>query len=75
MGYSEHLFRRKYLFLKEPQKAIGGIFWNYENRYVRTDSLCHALNAYAGMMDDWEDGTLLSLSEQPIGVTLSQLRG
>jgi hypothetical protein len=62
-------------FLKEPQKAIGGIFWNYENRYVRTDSLCHALNAYAGMMDDWEDGTLLSLPEKPIGVTLSQLRG
>jgi hypothetical protein len=62
-------------FLKEPQNAIGGIFWNYENRYVRTDSLCHALNAYAGMMDDWEDGTLLSLPEKPIGVTLSQLRG
>jgi len=62
-------------FLKEPQKAIGGIFWNYENRYVRTDSLCHALNAYAGMMDDWEDGTLFSLPENPIGVTLSQLRG
>jgi len=62
-------------FLKEPEKAIGGIFWNYENRYVRTDSLCHALNAYAGMMDDWEDGTLLSLPEQPIGVILSRLRG
>ena len=61
-------------FLKEPEKAIGGIFWNYENRYVRTDSLCHALNAYVGMMDDWEDGTLLSLSEQPIGVILSRLR-
>lgn len=62
-------------FLREPGKAIGGIFWNYEERYVRTDSLCHALNAYAGMMGDWEDGTLLSLPEQPIGVILSQLRG
>ncbi len=62
-------------FLKEPEKAIGGIFWNYEDRYVRTDSLCHALNAYAGMMDDWEDGTLLSLPEQPIGAVLSRLRG
>lgn len=62
-------------FLTEPEKAIGGIFWNYENRYVRTDSLCHALNAYAGMMNDWEDGTLLSLPEQPIGVILSRLRG
>ncbi len=62
-------------FLKEPEKAIGGIFWNYEDRDVRTDSLCHALNAYAGMMDDWEDGALLSLPEQPIGVMLSRLRG
>jgi hypothetical protein len=62
-------------FLREPEKAIGGIFWNYENRYVRTDSLCHALNAYVGMMNDWGDGTLLSLPEQPIGVILSRLRG
>jgi len=62
-------------FLKEPEKAIGGIFWNYEDRDVRTDSLCHALNAYAGMMDEWGDGTLLSLPEQPIGVILRQLRG
>jgi hypothetical protein len=62
-------------FLREPEKAIGGIFWNYEDRYVRTDSLCHALNACAGMMGDWEDGTLLSLPEQPIGVILSRLRG
>ena len=62
-------------FLKEPQKAIGGIFWNYEDRDVRTDSLCHALNAYAGMMDEWESGTLLSLPEKPIRVTLGQLRG
>ncbi len=62
-------------FLKEPEKAIGGIFWNYEDSYVRTDSMCHALNAYVGMMDDWEDGTLLSLPEPPIGVILSRLRG
>ena len=61
-------------FLEKPEKAIGGIFWNYEDRYVRTDSMCHALNAYVGMMDDWEDGTLLSLPEQPIGVILSRLR-
>jgi len=62
-------------FLREPEKAIGGIFWNFEDRYVRTDSLCHALNAYAGMMGDWEDGTLLTLPEQPIGIILSRLRG
>ena len=62
-------------FLKEPQKAIGGIFWNYEDRDVRTDSICHALNAYVGIIDDLEDGTLFSLPEEPIGVTLSQLTG
>ncbi|MGQ9546297.1 MAG: D-glucuronyl C5-epimerase family protein [Dehalococcoidia bacterium] len=61
-------------FLKEPEKAIGGIFWNYEDRYVRTDSLCHALNAYVGIIGDLEDGTLLSLPEDPIGIILSQLR-
>jgi hypothetical protein len=62
-------------FLTEPEKAIGGIFWNYENKYVRTDSMCHALNAYVGMMADLEDGALLSLPERPIGLILRQLRG
>ncbi|GAH15131.1 unnamed protein product, partial [marine sediment metagenome] len=38
-------------FLKEPPKAIGGSFWNYENRYVRTDSVCHAVNAYVGIIN------------------------
>ncbi|MFC1860550.1 terpene cyclase [Chloroflexota bacterium] len=50
-------------FLKEPQKAIGGSFWNYDNLYVRTDSLCHAVNAYIGIMADLEDGPLLSIPE------------
>jgi len=50
-------------FLKEPQKAIGGSFWNYENRYVRTDSVCHAVNAYVGIINDLEDGLLLSIPE------------
>jgi len=44
-------------FLKESQKAIGGSFWNYENLYVRTDSVCHAVNAYVGIINDLEDGT------------------
>jgi rhamnogalacturonyl hydrolase YesR len=62
-------------FLEEPEKAIGAIFWNYDDRTVRTDSLCHALNSYVGMINEWGDGTLLSLPEQPIGVTLSRLAG
>jgi len=34
--------------LPNPQQAIGGIFWDYNNKYVRTDSVCHALNGYVG---------------------------
>ncbi len=61
-------------FLKEPQKAIGGIFWNYENRYVRTDSVCHAVNAYCGIINDLEDGLLLSIPEKPFEAILSELK-
>jgi len=50
-------------FLKEPQKAIGGSFWNYENLYVRTDSVCHAVNACVGIINDLDDGLLLSIPE------------
>jgi len=50
-------------FLKEPQKAIGGSFWNYENLYVRTDSVCHAVNACVGIINDLDDGILLSIPE------------
>ena len=50
-------------FLKEPQKAIGGSFWNYENLYVRTDSVCHAVNACVGIINDLGDGILLSIPE------------
>ena len=50
-------------FLKEPQKAIGGSFWNYEDLYVRTDSVCHAVNACVGIIDDLDDGLPLSIPE------------
>jgi len=61
-------------FLKEPQKAIGGSFWNYENRYVRTDSVCHAVNAYVGIINDLEDGLLLSIPEKPFEAILKELK-
>jgi len=49
-------------FFKNPQRAVGGIFWNRENRaYVRTDTVCHALNAYAKILKDLPEGILLSL--------------
>jgi len=61
-------------FLSEPDKAIGGIFWNYEHSYVRTDSLCHGLNAYIGIVNDLEDGLLLSIPEEPFEIILDRLR-
>jgi len=61
-------------FLKEPQKAIGGSFWNYENRYVRTDSVCHAVNAYVGIINDLEDGLLLSIPGEPFEEILEELK-
>ena len=48
-------------FLKNPERAIGGLFWNKENKYVRTDSVCHALNGYTRIINDLKDGLLISL--------------
>ena len=48
-------------FLKNPERAIGGIFWNEQYKYVRTDSVCHALNSYTRIMDYLEDGLLISI--------------
>ena len=47
--------------LPNPERAIGGLFWNYKEKYVRTDSLCHGLNAYVGIINDLEDDFLFSL--------------
>ena len=47
--------------LKNPERALGGIFWNKETKYVRTDSVCHGLNGYMGIIDYLEDDFLLSI--------------
>ena len=60
--------------LKKPGNAIGGIFWNYENSYVRTDSLCHVLNAYIFIQNELDDGMVLSIPEEPFHITLNKLR-
>lgn len=39
-------------FLPNPEMALGGIFWNIENKYVRTDSNCHGLNGYLGIVNE-----------------------
>jgi len=55
--------------LPNPERAIGGIFWNAQEKYVRTDSVCHALNAYVRIADYLEDGILLSLPEEIEGLS------
>ena len=52
--------------LPNPEMAIGGVFWNGNNKYVRTDSVCHALNGYIRIFDNLEDGSLLLIPEQKI---------
>ncbi len=47
--------------LKIPDRAIGGVYWNVGNWYVRTDSICHALNSYILILDHLEDGILISM--------------
>ncbi len=49
--------------LPNPVQAVGGLFWSPDinERYVRTDSVCHALNAYIGILPALPEGTVLSL--------------
>ena len=48
---------------KNPAMARGGLFWNAQDRYVRTDAVCHAMNAYVLMLDELPEGVLLELPE------------
>ena len=57
--------------VKNPKAARGGVFWNVAERYVRTDSVCHAMNAYVYMMPYLEDGPLVELPEPPLAKRLA----
>jgi len=61
-------------FLPTPERAIGGVFWNIDNKYVRTDSVCHALNGYIRIFDYLEDGLLLSIKEEPLETILAEIK-
>jgi hypothetical protein len=54
--------------VKNPDMARGGLFWNTLDRDVRTDSVCHAMNAYLFMIDHLPDGTLVELPEPPLSL-------
>jgi uncharacterized protein YyaL (SSP411 family) len=49
--------------VKNPQRADGGIFWNRHRRYVRTDSVCHGLNAWINIFPYLDEGIILTLPE------------
>jgi hypothetical protein len=56
--------------ISDPERALGGVFWNARDRYVRTDSVCHAMNAYVYMIDHLADGVLVELPEPPLAERL-----
>ncbi|MBU0766518.1 glycoside hydrolase family 127 protein [Patescibacteria group bacterium] len=47
-------------FLPNPAMAKGGLYWNPENRFIRTDAVCHGMNAYIGILPALEEGVLIS---------------
>jgi len=49
--------------VKNPKMADGGIYWDDKTSYVRTDSVCHGLNAYVGIYDDIKEGELIDSSD------------
>lgn len=57
--------------VKNPAAAAGGLFWSVSDRYVRTDSVCHGMNAYLNMIGHLGDGTLLEVPEPPLAERLS----
>jgi hypothetical protein len=58
----QHTYSEENSFsLGNPERALGGIFWNENKKYVRTDSVCHGLNAYIGILDYLEEGLILSV--------------
>lgn len=60
----QHTYTPQNAFVtKNPAMARGGLFWNARERDVRTDSVCHALNAYVYLIDHLPDGPLLELPE------------
>jgi len=50
-------------YLENPDEVIGGIFWDKNDKYIRTDSICHGVNGYVRMMDYLPEGTLLFVQE------------
>ncbi len=57
--------------VKNPKAAAGGVFWSVRERYVRTDSVCHAMNAYINILPHLGEGVLLTLPEMSLAERLA----
>ncbi len=67
MWLIQHSYSEKNsFFIRNPERANGGLIWCFENGdiEVRTDSVCHGVNGYVGIIDDLEDGTLISIPQK-----------
>lgn len=68
----QHTYSPENAFVaKNPEMATGGVFWNVADRYVRTDSVCHAMNAYVYMIDHLDDSRLIDIPEPPLSERLT----
>ncbi len=50
--------------VKNPSRAIGGLIRNYSEAAVRTDAVCHGVNGYLNMLEEWPEGPLLDIPER-----------
>ena len=57
--------------VKNLEASTGGVFWSVPDRYVRTDSVCHAMNAYLHMIGHLGDGPLIEVPERPLADRLA----
>lgn len=49
----------------DNDRALGGAFWNRQERYIRTDSVAHAVNGYVNIARELEPGLLLQIKSRP----------
>jgi hypothetical protein len=63
----ERTYRPANAFLiPNPKRATGGLFWNRSKRYVRTDSVCHGLNALINVSPHVDREDLIRVPESPV---------
>jgi hypothetical protein len=63
----QHVCSEENLYqVKNPGTARGGIFWSAKDRYVRTDSVCHCVNAFINMLNQLEEPVLINVPEKPV---------